>query len=261
MWTRINGLMLRNVYLYRRSLPRIMGIVFWPVMNLMLWGFLTRYLRKMDLPIVIDYLLGAVILWDVLYRAQQSITLLMTEEFWVKNVLNIFIAPIRNVEFVLAITIIGLVKSLLTTVLLALLALFCYQFNLLSLGLGLALFYGNLMLFGWALGLITMALVFRYGHAAEALIWGIPFLIQPISAVYYPVAVLPVWLKAVAYMLPSTYVFEGMRTVLNFGNINMSMLLLSTGLNILYLAAAGGLFAWTLKQARKKGYLSRTDME
>jgi len=261
MLIRISGLLLRSLYLYRRSLTRAMEILFWPVMNLMVWGFLTFYLRGMKLPVVIDYLLGGMILWDLLYRSQQSITLSLTEEFWVKNVMNIFIAPIRTFELVLAMCLMGFFKAIITMLFVATLAFVFYSFNIFDMGPVLVPFFGNLILFGWAMGLFTMSMVLRYGHAAEALIWGIPFLIQPISAVFYPVSVLPSWLKFIAFMLPSTHIFEGMRAVLNTGRADTYRLSLIVVMNIVYLVAGGMFFTWTLRLVRQKGYLSRTHME
>ena len=109
--------------------------------------------------------------------------------------------------------------------------------------------------------MMTMALILRFGHAAEALIWGVPFFIQPISAVFYPVDALPPWLRTIAFTLPSTHVFEGMRAVLNTGKINSALLTYSFGLNLVYLAVGGVFFGWMLRQARIKGYLSRTNIE
>ena len=261
MITRLSGLLLRHLYLYRRSVSRIMEIVFWPVMSLMVWGFLSRYLKQMDLPIAVDYLLGAMILWELFYRSQQSVTLSLTEEFWVKNIINLFVAPIRTVELVLTLCIIGLIKAFIAMVFLGILAWYFYQFNIFSMGPGLVPFFGNLILFGWSVGMITMSLILRFGHAAEALIWGVPFLIQPISAVFYPVDTLPAWLKTIAFALPSTHVFEGMRAVLNTGKIDPARLTCSFGLNLAYLCAGGLFFAWMLRQARIKGYLSRTNID
>jgi ABC-2 type transport system permease protein len=238
-----------------------MEILFWPVMNLMVWGFLTHYLKGMNLPVAIDYLLGAMILWDLLYRSQQSITLSLTEEFWVKNIMNIFIAPIRTLELVVAMCIMGFIKAIITMGFLTILAITFYRFNIFDMGPALVPFFGNLILFGWGLGMFTMSLVLRYGHAAEALIWGVPFLIQPISAVFYPVHILPAGLKIIAFLLPSTYVFEGMRSVLNTGSVDKFLLAVSFGMNSVYLAAGGAFFAWTLRLVRRKGYLSRTHID
>jgi len=238
-----------------------MEIFFWPVMNLLVWGFVTSYLKELALPKTVLFLLGSVILWDILYRSQQGITLAITEEFWVKNIINIFISPISMAELLGAICIVGIIKSVVTTVFLGFLAFFLYRFNLLQIGAGLIPFLGSLLLFGWAVGLFTMALIFRYGRAAEALIWGVPFLIQPVSAVFYPVTVLPPWLQKIAYLLPSTYVFEGMRQVLATGLINGSALGISFGLNLGYLILGALYFSWMLRKVREKGYLSRLHLE
>ncbi len=261
MWLRISAIVMRFFFLHRRSVARVMEIFFWPVMNLLVWGFVTSFLQELALPKTVLFLIGSVILWDVLYRSQQGITLAITEEFWVKNIINIFISPISVAELLGAICIVGIIKSIVTTIFLALLAFSLYSFNLMETGPGLVLFLGNLLLFGWAVGLFTMALIFRYGRAGEALIWGVPFLIQPVSAVFYPVGVLPLWLQKVAWLLPSTYVFEGMRQVLATGVTDMLKLGVSFGLNLVYLLLGSLYFSWMLRRVREMGYLSRMHLE
>ncbi len=261
MWLRISAIVMRFFFLHRRSVARVMEIFFWPVMNLLVWGFVTSFLQELALPKTVLFLIGSVILWDVLYRSQQGITLAITEEFWVKNIINIFISPISVAELLGAICIVGIIKSIVTTIFLALLAFSLYSFNLMETGPGLVLFLGNLLLFGWAVGLFTMALIFRYGRAGEALIWGVPFLIQPVSAVFYPVDVLPLWLQKIAWLLPSTYVFEGMRQVLATGVTDMFKLGVSFGLNLVYLLLGSLYFSWMLRRVREMGYLSRMHLE
>jgi ABC-2 type transport system permease protein len=258
---RVASLILRNLYLYRRSLARAGEIFFWPVMDLLLWGFLTVYLESFDVPRGVSYLLGAVIFWDVLYRSQQAITLAMAEEIWVRNILNLFLAPVRTAEIVVANCLVGVLKAVVTAVVLGAIAWFAYAFDLLDVGPALAPFIALLVLFGWALGMCTMGLILRYGQAAEALIWGVPFLLQPISAVFYPLDVLPGWLQAITRALPSTYVFEGMRAALATGRVEGSTLLLAFALDLVYLAAAAVFFGWMLRQVRDKGYLARLGME
>jgi ABC-2 type transport system permease protein len=261
MWTHVSGLLLRYLYLYRRSVARIMGVLFWPVMDLLVWGFLTQYLQSVALPASILYLLGAVIFWDIFYSSQQAISLSITEEIWVRNILNIFVAPVSAAELLFATCLVGMLRALASAGILTLLAWSLYSFNLFSIGLALVPFFFALILFGWAMGMFTMALVLRFGQAAEALIWGIPFLIQPISAVFYPVRVLPVWLQGVAKSLPSTHVFEGMRMALATGRVDAGALAAALALNVLYLAAGSLFFAWMLGRVREKGYLSRLGME
>ncbi len=261
MWLRVSALVLRYLYLYRRSVARLMGIVFWPVMDLLVWGFLTTYLQRMVVPGAVLFLLGAVIFWDIFYSSQQAITLSITEEIWVRNILNIFVAPVRVSELLLATSLVGLLRASASTLVLAGLASLFYSFHLFSIGLALLPFFFSLLLFGWAMGMFTMALILRFGQAAEALIWGIPFLIQPLSAVFYPLRVLPRWLQGVSRLLPSTHVFEGMRSALATGTVDGPSLWAALALNVLYLAAGAAFFAWMLGRVREKGYLSRLGME
>lgn len=260
MVRRIQALVRRHLYLLRRSIPRMMGLIFWPVMSLIVWGFITTYLQSVAAPKAVVYLLGSIILWDILFRAQQSVTLAINEEYWSKNIINIFIAPITIAELVAATCIVGLVKACITTGLLSIMALLLYRFNILDIGPALIPYLGCLLLFGWSMGLLTMGLVFRFGQAAEALIWGVPFIIQPISAVFYPVSTLPHWLQSVALALPSTHVFEGMRAVLQTGRLDAAGLMTALTLNLVYLIVGGLVFGLFLKSVREKGLLTKQGM-
>src|SRR5262245_51932146 len=261
MLSRVLGLLLRYGYLYRRSLAGSMELFFWPVMDLLVWGFLSSYLQRVAAPRAVSYLVGALILWDVLYRCQQAITLAVTEDIWVKNILNVFIAPVRPAELMVATSIVGVFKAAIPGVLLTVLALVLYDFHLLALGAALAPFLASLLLFGWAVGIFTAGLILRFGQSAEALVWGIPFVLQPFSAVFYPVAVLPAWARAIALALPSTHVFEGMRAVVAGEGLRGATLVVAFGLNALYLLAAAFFFAWMLRRVREKGYLGKLGME
>lgn len=238
-----------------------MGVVFWPVMDLLVWGFVTAYLQRVTLPATVLFLLGGVIFWDVFYSSQQAITLSITEDIWVKNILNIFIAPVRIGELLLATSLLGVLRALASATVLTVLALLLYRFDFLAVGFALVPFLVSLLLFGWACGMFTMALILRFGSAAEALIWGIPFLVQPLSAVFYPVDILPRWLQPVSRLLPSTHVFEGMRLALRTGSVDLSSLATALGLNVAYLVGGTAFFGWMLRRVREKGYLSRLGME
>ncbi|SVE09194.1 uncharacterized protein METZ01_LOCUS462048, partial [marine metagenome] len=151
-------------------------------MDLLVWGFVSTYINKEN--DVALFLLGSVIFWDVLYRSQQAITLSISEDIWVKNILNVFVSPVSIFELMVATCIMGIIKAIITAVVLGSLAFLLYAFNIVSIGILLLPFLISLLLFGWALGMVTMALILRFGKSAEALVWGIPFLIQPFSAVF-----------------------------------------------------------------------------
>lgn len=253
---RIGALVLRYTYVYRRSLLRILEVFFWPAIDLLVWGFLTLYLegRGPELPSAVAFLVGAVIFWDVIYRSQQGITLSFLEDVWSRNLLNLFSAPVRVTEFVGATCLVGILKTLVVGLYLAVLAFFLYRFNLLAVGPPLLPLFVNLLLMGWALGMVTTGLLLRWGQAAEALAWAVPFAIQPFAAVFYPVSALPSWLQPVAWAIPATHVFEGMRIALRGGSA-WGHLIYATLLNLLYLALAGLLFAFFFSAARRKGLL------
>jgi len=261
MWGRILAIILRHAYLHRRNPARVMEVFFWPIMDLLVWGFITQYLESQEFQGGVLFFIGAMILWDLLYRSQQAISLSMTEEFWVRNFVNIFVSPLSIPEFVSALCIVGFIKSALTTLLLGILALLLYGFDLTSLGIALAPFYLNLLLFGWAVGLFTMGIILRYGRAAEALIWGMPFLLQPLTAVFYPVTILPGFLQVIAMCLPATYVFEGMRTVLRTGAVDWPQMGLAMVLNVFYLVLGAVFFGWMIRVVKEKGYLSRQNLQ
>ncbi|MCG3149362.1 MAG: hypothetical protein PCFJNLEI_02822 [Verrucomicrobiae bacterium] len=256
---RVAALVLRYTFLYTRSLPRVFEIFFWPVMELLVWGMLTQYLESgpYKLPGFIRFLLGAMIFWDILYRAQQGTTIAFLEDIWARNLMNIFVAPVRVSEFILATYCVGFVKILVTVAVLGVLASVFYEFNLLAMGWPLIPLFANLLVMGWAVAMVTTAMIMRWGQASEALAWGIPFLIQPFCAAFYPLDSMPAWIQPIALAIPATHVFEGMRAVLAGHGLSWSRVLWAAGLNALYLIAAGLFFRFMYGRAREKGLLAK----
>jgi len=236
-----------------------MDVFFWPVMDLLVWGFLTVYMMRVNhgVPSLVTFLIAAIILWNVFYRAQQVVAVSFLDDLWSRNLINIFVAPIRTREYVGAAFIMGLVQSTIVVVLLGLLAVAFYKFNLLQLGLCFAALFGNLLLMGWAMGMLATGFILRWGPPAEALAWAVPILVQPISAVFYPVSVLPAWLQPVALCTPSAHVFEGMRQMLETGRIDPSHIWCAFLLNIVLMIACGAVFNWFLAGARRRGFLAK----
>ena len=254
----ILALVTRYVLLYTRNPVRLVELFFWPVVQLLVWGFVTSYLQSQgtgSFPKIITFLIGGIILWDALFRSQQGVAISFLEDVWTRNLLNVFAAPVRMTEYLAATCCVGVLRVLVTSLVMALIAWAGYSFNLLQFDLSLIVFYANLMLFGWTLGILVTALILRYGHGAESLAWAIPFMIQPVAAVFYPVSALPAWLQPVAHSLPPAYVFEGMRGVLVTGRADWSPLLIAFLLNLLYLVIAGLVFTRTLRVAKRDGLL------
>ena len=256
-WRHIQALTLRYLLLYTRSIPRVLEMFFWPVMDLIVWGLVTKYLLSapFHVPGMIQFLIGAMILWDILYRAQQGVTLSFLEDVWSRNLINLFVAPITLSEFIAATFLVGLIRILLTVVLLALLAFFLYDFSLWTLHWSLLPFFANLLFMGWSLGLMTTAMIIRWGQGAEALAWAIPFLVQPFCAVFYPVTVLPPWIQPIARLIPATHVFEGMRAIIAGQGWNPEPMWTALGLNVFYAVVAAAFFVWMFRIAQRKALL------
>ena len=255
---RIWGLMYRHIALYRRSWPRLLELAYWPVLNMCIWGFTASFLtgRLGNSAIVAGAaLMGGVLLWEVTLRGQMGLSISFMEEIWSRNLGHLFVSPLRSWELVLALTAMSVIRMLAGVIPAVLLAWVLYAFNLFSLGPVLVLFFINMMAMGWWVALGVVSLILRHGAGAEPLAWGVLFGLAPFAAVFYPVAVLPAVLQPVALALPAAHVFEGMRGILLDGVVSYGHLAAATGLNILWLIAAGMLFAHQFHQARVRGAL------
>jgi ABC-2 type transport system permease protein len=261
---RVWVMVLRYVFVYRRSPIRLIEVLFWPTMSLLVWGFITIFIQRStegSLPGFITFLIGAMICWDILFRSQQGVSLSFLEDVWARNLLNIFCAPVRLSEYVLATFLFGLLRVGVTLTLLSGLAWLLYHFNFFALGVALIPFIANLLMLGLTMGIITIAIVLRYGYGAEPFAWALPFLLQPFSAVFYPVTVLPEPMQKVAWAIPCTYVFEGMRQVIGAGTIAWDNLAWAASLNLIYLVASMGLLLRMFHVARDRGLLGKWGMQ
>lgn len=256
---RINGMISRHLYLYRRSFPRLLEIFYWPLLDLVVWGFITMYLAQegKGLHGAVTFFLGALIFWDILFRAQQGITISFLEEIWSRNLMNLFASPLTAGEFLVATMAMSVFKVAAVSVIMAFSALFFYSYNVFIMGLTLIPFVFNLIAAGWIIGILTMSVIMRFGQQAEVLAWGLVFLFQPISCVFYPVSVLPSWLQPVALANPAAHVFEGMREVLLNQNIPWEHLGWATGLNAFYLLLMIGVYQYTFSVCKDRGMLVR----
>ena len=255
----VSALILRYLFLFTRNWIRAAEIIFWPMMELFLWGFLQRYLESSgsSRPGGFTFLIGGMIFWDVMFRAQQAVAISFLEDVWTRNLLNIFAAPVRPAEYLAATFGVGLIRITITVIILATLSWLEFRFNLFSLKFSLVPFFANLLVFGWSMGMFATALIMRWGQAVESLAWAVPFLIQPLCAAFYPVDVLPQWFQPVSLALPCTHVFEGMRDVLAGRGFSWPHLWWSMGLNVIFLALSGLFYARILRTVRQRGLLSK----
>lgn len=238
-----------------------MDIFFWPVISILTWGFLTIYLQKISAESVnvVSILLGAIIFWELLQRFQNGVSITFLEEVWERNILNIFVTPITIGEFISATTLLGLVRMVCVFVVMFVISFFFYHFNIFALGYYFIPFMAILMLFGFALGVFNMAVILRFGTQAQILAFSLVFLFQPFSAVFYPVSALPVGLHWLSWLLPSTYVFEGMRGILANGVMDLNLLWEGLSLAILYAVLMIVYFYRMFAHVKKRGKLLKLE--
>ena len=254
---RIWAMVARYGYLIKGSVPRIMELMYWPLVQMMLWGFLQTHLARSTTVYeqAAGLLIGAVLLWDILLRSQFGFSLSFLEEMWSRNLSNLLMSPLRPAEYVMSLMTISIIRLCLGLVPVILLANLFFGFNLFSLGLALAAFFANLVFAGWTIGLLANGVVIRYGMGAESFTWVAVFTLLPLCCVYYPLSTLPGWLQPISRALPPTHVFEGMRALVIEKAFRPDLMLTAFGLNLLYFSAAYLLFLYFLGQARKKGTL------
>lgn len=255
---RIRAIFRRHAYLLLASWPRVLELVYWPAVQMLLWGFLTLFLERESGLVARagGLFLSAVLLWDTLFRGQLGVAICFLEEMYARHLGHLFVSPLRPWELVAAVFAISLVRVLIGVGGAALLAVPIFGFSLPhALGWALLPFFAVLLAFGWAIGLVIVGLVLRLGLAAESLAWGAIFLIQPISGVYYPVEVLPQPIQPIAWCLPSAAVFEGMRAVLIEGRFDLELFSWALGALAVWLVVGAVAFLALFRAARRRGLL------
>ena len=260
-WYRIEALLLKYTYITKNRVDRLFDIFYWPIIDLFVWGFASFYIKALSDVNILSMLLGGIILWVFVWRSSQDIATFVLEDFWARNLYNLFSSPIKLSEHVLSIIIFAFLRGLATFSVLVILSWFMYQFTIFKLPLFfLAFAVFIISMVGWSLGLFITSLILRFGQRIQVLAWSSVWLIQPFSCVFYPLAVLPGWAQSIAKFLPTTYVFENMRNFfLDGSTINYSQMWYSFGLSIILMGVAATLLYSSFKKAKQTGLLARGD--
>jgi ABC-2 type transport system permease protein len=254
---RVRALVRRHAYLLLKSWPRLISTMYYPTVTMILWGLITIYLRPtasflQDAP---GFFIGAVLLWDVLFRGQLGVSLTFIEEMYSRNLANLFVSPLRLGEFITGQLVMSVLRALIGVGGACVFAYLLFHYSIFSFGFPLIAFFTLLIAFGWAIGLAVSALILRSGLGAEEIAWAAIFLAAPVSGVYYPISVLPAWLQPVANALPSAHVFEGMRVLLLEGVFRWDRFWWAAGLDVVYYVVGVLLFRSAVRYARKRGSL------
>jgi ABC-2 type transport system permease protein len=260
---RAAAVVLRQLYLLRGSVARVIPLFAWVAVDIVLWGFMTRWLNAVARPgyDFVPALLGAVLLWDFLTRVMQGVTMTFFEDVWSRNFLNVFATPLSVSEYLAGLVMSSVLTSLVGLAVMLAVAGGGFGLSLLGYGATLAPFVLVLFLFGIALGVLGTAIVLRLGPAAEWFVWPIPALVSPFAGVFYPLDTLPPWMRAVSRLLPPSYVFEGMRAVASGGAISGAALARGAVLAVGYVLLACWVFARVFRYAVRTGLIARYSAE
>ena len=254
---RIYALSLRHIYLIKGSLPRILDLIYWPTIQIVLWGFISKFftLHSEFYNHTVGIILSSAILYDFLFRSSISFNMLFLEEIWSRNFTNLFVAPLKISEIIAALTATALIRTLIGIVPAILLAAPFFGVSIFNLGPSLILLFLSLYLFGITLGLLVTSGLLRCGPAFENIAWSSLFLLAPLGCVYYPLSILPDWLQVIAKILPLVYIFEEVRSILLNNVVNYSNIIIALKLNLVYFSLAVLVFYLAFSGARKKGTL------
>lgn len=260
---RAAAVFVRQIYLMRGSAARVLPLFAWVAVDIILWGFITRYLNTVAAPgfDFVPALLGAVLLWDFFSRVMHGVTTAFLEDVWSRNFLNFFASPLKISEYLAGLVMSSVATSAVGLAVMLVLAFAVFGLSFAAYGLLIAPFMLVLFLFGVALGIVGTAVVLRFGPASEWFVWPLPALVSPFAGVFYPLSTLPVWMRGAARLLPPSYVFEGMRSVVSGGTASWTSLGWGALLACVYVLLACWLFARVHRHAVRTGLIARYSAE
>ena len=256
-WNKIFALSLRHIYLIKGSFPRILDLIYWPTIQIFLWGFISKFftLSSSYYENTIGIILSAAILYDFLFRSSISYNMMFLEEIWSRNFTNLFIAPIKLSEIIAALTFTAIFRTLIGLVPASFIAIPLFGVSIFKLGTPLIFLLTTLYIFGVTLGLLVTAGLLRFGPSFENIAWASLFFLAPLGCIYYPIEILPEWLQIVAKLLPLVHIFEEMRNILIYDTINYYHILKASLISFIYFILGVIVFYWSYDGAKNRGTL------
>jgi ABC-2 type transport system permease protein len=257
---RVRAVLLQEAFITGRSVEVLVDLPFWSLMTVIVFGFVTKFLSTVMNPTIAQYLYLGTLMWEIMRITQYSMSLGALWNVWSHNFSNMFISPLSMVEYVAAQMVSAVVKAVVLFGLVAAIAAFLFDFNLFNMGVGnLALSFLNLLWFAYSIGLFILGIIFRLGTRIQALAWGLVLIFQPLTAAYYPLAVMPPPLQAVARIFPPTYVFEAARAGLSTPEIHWDWTLIAAAENVVYFALSVWFFQYMYRRSRETGQFARNE--
>lgn len=252
-WSRIRGVFFRYFYTLK-DFHQLSDIFYWPLIDILLWGMTSLWIQQEnDLPQLPLILMTGLIFWQITWRGAISIAFNLLQEFWHRNLVNLFSTPLKLSEWIFGNLLLGIFKLALSLSFGVLVVYWLYALNVFTVGWAFIPFAALLFIFGWAIGFLASGLVIYWGNKVEMFAWMLPFVFAPFSAVFYPVSVLPTWVQPISWLIPTTYVFEGMRQILGGDTVPWSYFWLSLVLNLIFLFLSVSFFNLMFKKSLVKG--------
>lgn len=251
---RILGVFFRYFYVAKKGLHQLSDLFYWPLVDILIWGLTSYWIKSQahvpNLPLI---LMTGLIFWQITWRGSIDISLSLLQEFWHRNLVNLFSTPLKISEWVTGVLLLSFCKLLITVSFGTLAVYILFSLNVFHVGWAFLPFAASLLVFGWALSFLSSSLIILYGFKVEMLAWMIAFVFAPFSAVFYPVAVLPEWAQTISWCVPTTYIFEGMRSILATGTFPSHYFWISIALDAVYLAVSIFIFKQMFEKSRNKG--------
>jgi|TARA_B100001059_G_scaffold164101_1_gene163611 ABC-2 type transport system permease protein len=256
-WNKIYALSLRHIYLIKGSFPRILDLIYWPTIQIFLWGFISKFftLNSSYYENTVGIILSAAILYDFLFRSSISYNMMFLEEIWSRNFTNLFIAPIKLSEIIAALTVTAIFRTFIGLIPASLIAIPLFGVSIFKIGTPLILLLITLYIFGITLGLLVTSGLLRYGPSFENIAWASLFFLAPLGCIYYPIDILPQWLQVIANLLPLVHIFEEMRSILIDNIVNYHDVLKACIISLIYFVIGVLIFYYSYEGAKKRGTL------
>lgn len=236
-WKRIFAIVLRNIYSFRRNYDRLFDAFYWSSMDIIIWGLTSSYIMKLSTHStnIILLVISGITFWLIVTRAQYETNVSLLDDIWSRNLINIFVSPLKFSEWIIAVVIIGVMKALITFFMAILVSFIMYKIQIFSYGFYLVPFVLSLLMTGWWVSFFITGTILRYGTNVQTFAWTLVYLLAPFSGIYYPITNLPLWIQYISKILPTTYVFDGIRSIVLHGTVNPENLIISFALNSIYL--------------------------
>jgi len=258
---RIRAIIIKHLMHLLVSLEELIDTFLWPTLDLVIWGVMTTYILKVGSGslTIVKFLLGGLLLWNVVWRTQQDISIGTLRNVWSGTFSSLFASPLTLAEYIVALMIMALVKIFMVLGIVLTMAYFLYSFDIMTFGVYLIPMFALLLVFGWAVGLMITGLIIRYGTRIQSLAWSLVAVMNPLCCVFYPLSALPPLFGKIAQIFPPTYVFEGMRSVLAKGTFPMEYFIKGAVLDFIWVVAGVFIFYYLFEKARETGRLVRIE--